>query len=110
MKSYLVDEISPSDIKKINEFLDRNAIQSPLEKLYWIQLPANLLSDIQSQHTLCQPHAFSIELGHDRIKVEFLIRSSKNMSCLCQAYCTPRQRNFILGLIDNMITDLSIRT
>ena len=110
MRSYLVDEISPSDIKKINEFLDRNAIKSPLEKLYWIQLPANLLSDIQTQHTRCQPHAFSIELGHDHIKLEFFIRSLKNMSCLCQAYCTPQQRNFILGLTDNMITDSKIRT
>ena len=110
MRSYLADELLPSDIKKIDEFLRQHAMISPLERCYWARLPEDLLSHIQARHAACQPHVFAIELGDDRMKMEFYIRSLKNMSCSCQNYCTPEQRTFILNLADRIITDLEIRT
>ena len=110
MRYYLIDEISLSDMEKIDAFLKQNTISSKLEKLFWIQMPKELLSDIQNQHHECQPHVFAIELGTDRIQVEFFVRNLKNLKCTCQSYCTLQQRDFILNFSQKMIEDLGIRT
>ena len=110
MKSYLVDEISPSDIKKIEGFLKKTAIQSPLEHFYWYPLPTDLLNTIQSRHIECKPHVVPIELGKDHLKLELFIRSLEKINCPCQGYCTTEQRNDILTFIDSMLLELNIRT
>ena len=110
MRYYLIDEISKPDMEKIDEFLKRNAISSEMEKLFWVQIPKELLSDIQSEHRDCQPHLFSIELGTDLMKVEFFIRNLNRFKCKCQGYCTLEQRNFILNFSQNIIEELGIKT
>jgi len=110
MRSFIANEISPSDIHKIEEFLRQHAIRSALEKLYWTRLPEELLSGLQTLHPACQPHVFAVELGHDYMRMEFYIRSLTNMSCTCQDYCTSEQRAFILSLADRILVDLEIRT
>ena len=110
MRSYLIDEISPSDMKKINDFLSQHAIRSELDKIFWAQLHEDLLNDIQFQHLDCRPHVFAIELGTDWIKLEFFIRNLKNMQCKCSDYCTSQQRNFIINFANKIIKDLDIRT
>ncbi len=110
MRYYLIDEISHSDMEKIDEFLKQNAIRSEMEKFFWVQIPKELLSDIQFQHRDCQPHLFSIELGTDQLKVEFFIRNLNHLNCTCQSYCTLEQRDFILNYSQKMIEELGIRT
>jgi len=110
MRYYLIDEISYSDMEKINKFLKQNAIRSELEKLFWVKIPADLLNDIQFQHVECGPHVFAVELGTDWIRMEFFIRNQKDLRCTCQGYCTPLQRNFVLNFAQKTIEDLGIRT
>jgi hypothetical protein len=110
VRSYLVDEVSRQDKEKIIEFLKQNAVRSELGDIFWVQIPVDLLSDIQIQHRECQPHAFAIELGRDWIKLEFFIRSLKGMRCECQAYALSQQRNFILDFAHGMIEELGIST
>jgi len=97
-------------MKEINGFLKQNTIRSEIGDIFWVRLSEDLLSDIQSQHSDCQPYVFALELGTDWIKLEFLIRSLKDMGCGCQSYCTPQQRDFILNFAHKMIEDLDIRT
>ena len=110
MRSYLIDELRSSDIKKIDTFLDENAIRSNLDQLYWVKIPEDLLSGIQFEHRDCQPHAFAIELGEDWVKLEFLVRSMKNMQCTCPGYCTGQQQNFIINFALQMLEQLDIIT
>ncbi len=110
MRSYLVDEIMSSDIEKINAFFKENAISSSLEQLFWIQVPQDLLSEIQFEHVDCQPHVFAVEIGEDWVKMEFLVRSMKNMQCTCPAYCTEQQQRFIIHFAQGMLKQLDIST
>jgi len=110
MRSYLIDEISLPDLEKINEFLKQNAILSGLEKIFWLKIPVDLLSDIQYQHRDCQPYIFAIELGTNWIKLEFYIRTHKGMQCTCGGYCTPQQRDFIYNFAHGLIKNLRIKT
>ena len=110
MRSYLLDEISPSDIKKINAFLKKNAVRSSLDQLFWIKIPQDLLSEIQFRHRHCQPYAFAVEVGHAWLKLEFFVRSLKNMRCTCPGYSTRQQQEFIINFAHTMIERLDIRT
>ena len=110
MRSYMIDEINSSDIEKINAFLNENAVSSSLDQLFWVKIPQDLLSEIQFQHKDCQPHAFAVELGDDWVKLEFLIRSMKNMQCTCPAYCTEQQQKFIIKFALGMLEQLGVST
>ncbi len=110
MRYYLVDEISLSDMEKLNTFLRQDAIRSELEQLFWIQIPKELLNDIQAMHRECQPYQFAIEVGSEWLKAEFFIRSRNNLRCTCSEYCTPSQRDFIIQYIQDMLETLEIKT
>ena len=110
MRSYLIDEISPSDIKRVHEYLQENAIQSGFEKVFWVKIPEDLLTDTQYRHRDCRPYAFATELGTDWIKLEFLVRNLNNLTCGCGGYATPQQRDFIFNYAHHMIGSLGILT
>lgn len=110
MKYYLADEITPSDIKKIDTFLRKNAFVSDLERLFWVELPTDYLNEEQSLHTDCQPHRFAIELGNDWIRAELFIRTQNSLLCPCGGYCNTKQRDFIFNYMEEIIDRLNIRT
>jgi hypothetical protein len=110
MRAYLIDEITSTDMEKINGFLERHAIKSHLDQVFWVQIPDGILSDTQIKHTACQPHVFSVELGSDWVKLEFFIRSLKTMGCTCPGYCTTNQMDYVIRFTRSMIEQLGIRT
>lgn len=110
MKSYFVDEISKPGLEQITAYLHKNAIESGMEKLFWIEIPAEFLNKIQSEHSGCKPHRFAVEIGDTWIKAEFFIRTSVSFRCDCSGYCDKDQKTFIISYIDNMIKELGIRT
>ena len=110
MRTYLIDELSPSKTEKIREFLEEHAIRSNLDQIFWVRIPDDLLSEMQFQHSQCKPHVFAVELGSDWVKLELFVRTLKNMRCDCPGYCTGQQRNFILNFADGMIEQLNIDT
>jgi hypothetical protein len=110
MRAYLIDELSSTGMEKISGFLTKNAIKSNLDEIFWIRIPEGLLSKTQLQHPDCRPHVFAAELGPDWIKLEFFVRSSKNMQCTCQGYCTSKQIAYVTEFAADMIKQLGIRT
>lgn len=110
MRAYLIDEITPSDMKKINDFLKKHATKSSLDRVFWVRIPDHLLRDPQREHRDCQPHVFSVELGPDWIKLEFFVRSLNTLRCSCPGYCTAAQRDYIIRFSHEMIESLDIRT
>ena len=110
MRSYLVDEIAPKDMEKITAYLRNTAISSSLEKIYWLQVPEDLLSGSQFAHTGCRPHVFAVELGANWIKLEFFSRSLTGVRCSCQGYCTEPQSLYIIRFVHEMLDNLEINT
>ena len=110
MKSYMFDEISSSDMKKVRDYLGDATQKSKIKDVFWARLPEDLLNGTQYEHTDCRPYVFAIELGRDWMKFEFLVRNLVNMSCQCQGYGTSQQIDFIMKYADRMITELGIRT
>jgi len=109
MKHYLVDEISVPDIEKLSERLRDIGTASGLEDLFWIRMPEEYLSEIQSCHEACKPYVFAVDLCAGAVKAEFFIRSEKVMKCSCSGYADPAQSMFIIRFFDEMIEKLNIR-
>ncbi|MDL1955993.1 MAG: hypothetical protein LWW95_02925 [Candidatus Desulfofervidus auxilii] len=110
MRQLLFDEISAVDIKKINNYLKKQAESTPLHNVYWVHLPEDLWDDIQKEHKNCQPYYFAVEVGQNYIRVELLIRSRQRLHCKCIKYANESQRAFILTFVDKLIETLKIRT
>lgn len=110
MRAYLIDEISPSDMEKISQYLKKAATSSSLEKVYWLQIPDDLLNETQFAHQQCRPHVFAVELGWVWMKLEFFSRSLKGMRCSCQGYCTKPQMDYIIRFAHEMLKNLGIKT
>jgi hypothetical protein len=110
MRAYLIDEISVPDMEKIKGFFTQNAVKAGLDGIFWVKVPADLLSETQHQHEGCQPHVFAVELGRGFVKSEFYIRSLTNMRCTCPGLSTSAQRDFIIRFADGMVDRLHIRT
>lgn len=109
MKQYVIDQLRYGDFEKIQEFLDTHTHRAAMEGIYWVNLPERLWSAVQREHGACRPHYFAINLGHDEVAFELLVRSSQVIRCNCIAYATPEQREFILDFADDMLGRLNIK-
>jgi hypothetical protein len=75
MKQYIIDQLRESDYEEIKQYLNENAKASAIEGIYWVDLPRELYSKIQQEHTQCQPFYFAVNLNRTFVGFEFLIRS-----------------------------------
>ena len=103
------DELSSSDIEKINQYLLNCATQSAIEGLYWVEITDDLLDEQQCGHQECKPYRFAVELHEDAVHLEMLIRSANTMRCDCIKFATPLQQNFIMRFGNTLIEACDIR-
>jgi len=110
MRAYLIDEISSPDMKKIADYLQRNAIRSGLENLYWVQMPEGAGGEARHEPRDGSALVFAIELGSHWIKLEFFLRDLKDLRSLSAGYCTAKQRDFIIDYAHRLIEELGVKT
>mgnify|MGYP006312284013 CR=1 FL=1 len=110
MKQYVIDELRADDAKSVKAYLDDTFGPAAMGSVYWIQLPDNILSDIQKEHTACQPFFFAADLGATRLSCEFLVRTQNAIRCHCVGYATPLQREWLMAQIDAVFEKLDIIT
>jgi hypothetical protein len=110
MKYYLIDEIPVTDMERLSGFLRDNAVASGLDRVFWVNIPADCLNETQCSHTDCHPYFFAVELGADYLKAEFFVRTLKGFNCTCKGFPDDAQARFIMGFVDEMINKLKIRT
>ena len=108
MKQYVVDELRPADHQKIKGYLDANFPAKGFEDLYWIPLDREQLTDIQNEHTACQPFYFALELLPDRLACELLVRTQQRVRCHCIQYATERQRDWLIQIVEAIFDRLEI--
>lgn len=109
MRQYYIDEISFLERDNIDSYLKRTLKQGPLEGVYWLEVPGDLLGPEQQGHEKCGPFYFSVVLEEKTLRFEFLVRSADNMHCTCIAWATPAQRQFILDFADRLLAEEMIR-
>ena len=109
MRQIVIDELSPLERDNLDSFLKRSLPQGPMIGLFWLQVPADLYSAKQQEHTEHGPFYFAVELEQTLIRFELLARSTISLHCSCIAYATPLQRQFILDFIDRMLIEEQIR-
>jgi hypothetical protein len=110
MKQYVIDELRPLDYKKLKAYLDDQHGPAVFGGVYWIAMDAEMLTDVQREHTACQPHCVAIDLDRNRMACELLVRTQNRLRCSCIHYATEKQRNWLVELIDNIFNQLEIKT
>jgi len=109
MRQYIIDQLSKEERANIESYLQRTLKPGPMESLYWIEVPQDLLSGDQQGHEDCGPFFFAVELEAEAACFELLIRSQSKLHCPCIAYATPSQRDFVLRFVDQMLKEEQIK-
>ena len=109
MRQYVIDQLSREERANIESYLKRTLTPGPVEGLFWIEVPPDLLGEDQRGHEECGPFFFAAELGEESVCFELLVRSQSNLHCSCIAYATAAQRDFILRFADQMLVEEQIR-
>jgi hypothetical protein len=108
MRSFLIDEITPQDMDRLDAWLTEQELRS-IEHLYHFHLPQKLLSPLQLEHEAsCGPFYMAVETGRDWVKLELLVRSKGFLRCACIAYATPEQQEHMQSYLQNLLKDLNI--
>jgi hypothetical protein len=110
MKQYVVDELRPADHEKIRTYLENKYGKGVLEGHYWVPLEKRHYSQVQSDHKQCQPFYFALNLEPDLLAGELLVRTQNRVRCDCIGYATARQRDWLIALVDDVFTELGIKT
>lgn len=110
MRSLVIDELRQDDMDKLAQHLGQALLPSAMEGVYWLELPADLLSGEQLEHKDCGPHRVALVLEDDSLRLELLVRASNSLRCKCTDYVTPQQRVFLINYMDRLIEELGLST
>ena len=110
MKQYVIDELRPEDYDSLKRHLDAQYAVPNFDGLYRLPLEDQLLSATQKAHKECQPFYFALELSHDRLTCELLVRTNNKIRCDCIQMATEAQRNWLIQTTDAIFEKLSIIT
>lgn len=108
MRQVLINEMNKDEAQKAKEFLEANGRAGAVNGLYWLRIPTDLLGEAQADHESCGPFSFAIELGDDFVSFELLVRSESNLHCSCTCYATSGQRDFLLAIMDRLVSSQGI--
>ncbi|WP_320169806.1 hypothetical protein [Maridesulfovibrio sp.] len=109
MRNYLLDEIYEQDVKKIADALTELDFKGPIEGIFYLPVPDDLLNEEQKEHMdECGPFFMALEVFETSIRVELLIRARNKIRCSCISYASDEQRNHMMNYLDQFITDLGV--
>jgi len=110
MRSYLIEDFYPEHQSKVIAALKEKGYAGPLDGIFYLPVPGDLLTDEQRAHTgECGPHMFVLEVvDENTLKLELLVRAQRKLRCECVMYATPTQRDYIINFLDAFIRQLDI--
>ncbi|MDR2200152.1 MAG: hypothetical protein LBR53_12030 [Deltaproteobacteria bacterium] len=110
MRVITLDELTPDEINKLRDYIEKIAVSSSLEDLYWYYLPYEILSEKQKQlNSEKGPYKISIEIARNYIKFELVVRADM-IHNEGGGIVTINQLIHIYQLIDKMADDLNLTT
>lgn len=119
MQSYLIDDLTAADCKKIQERLEDLGLSGGIDGLFWLPIPERLLTPVQLEHKKsCGPHALALEsdMGIHQggagatagIRLELLARATNKLRCECIGKASPELREHMINYLHNMLTELEV--
>lgn len=116
MRSYLIEDITADDLNKIANGLNELELRGPLEGIYYLPLPEDLLQPEQTDHKdECGPFFMALELvegasdmSECQVRLELLVRARNKIRCSCVSYATPDQRRHMIDYLDQFVEELEI--
>jgi len=116
MRSYLLEDLVEDDLKKISEALKAMELMGPLEGIFYLPLPNELLQQEQKDHhDECGPYFMALELiegasemSECQVKLELLVRGRNRIRCSCVTYATGDQRRHMIEYLNQFIEELEI--
>ena len=108
MRQYVVDELRKNEIERVAQYLNTKCEAGGVNRLYWLQIPDDLLSEVQLRHRDCAPFCIGVEITEDSVIFEMLVRSRQKLRCSCIAYASDQQRQFILNFADRLLRETEI--
>lgn len=113
MRTYVIEDLYEDDYAKIVKALDEIKLNGPLEGIYYLPLPEELLEPEQQEHLgECGPYFMALEtvqgVAESQLRLELLVRGRSKIRCSCITYATPAQRKHMIEYLDRFIGDLGI--
>ncbi|OIN98633.1 MAG: hypothetical protein AUJ49_12985 [Desulfovibrionaceae bacterium CG1_02_65_16] len=109
MRSYLIEDFYPEHLDRVLVALKDKGYAGPLDGIFYLPVPQELLTEAQRAHADCGPHMFVLEaVDEHTLKLELLVRAQKKLRCECVMYATPAQREHIIDFLDAFIRQLDI--
>lgn len=113
MRTYLLEDIYDKDYKTIIKAFDDLGFKGPIDGIYYIPVPKELLQGEQLEHVDdCGPHFMALEcikqFEDNKMKLELLVRATSKIRCSCVSYATPKQREHMIEYLDQFIEELEV--
>jgi hypothetical protein len=109
MRSYVIDELSQADVERVTGALAARGYESPLDGVYFLPVPSDLLSDEQSEHLReCGPYVLILEAGEGFLRLELLVRGRGRLRCSCIAYAGPELRGLAVDTLDTLVRECDV--
>jgi len=110
MRSITLDELLSSEIDAVRDYLDKNALASGVEDLYWIPLDISLWNERQRQaqvETMADGFRLAVELGPQWVRFELLVRSESLLN-IGGGQADEQQTLFMLRWANDMVRALNL--
>ncbi len=108
MKQYVIDQLRPDDYFKIRGYLESNCASTALPDIFWLYLPPELWTDVQTVHKDCSPFYMALELTQASLSCELLVRTPSRLRCDCMGYASRIQRDWVIETVEDMCRNLEI--
>ena len=116
MRCYVIEDLVEDDLKKIGAAMNELELRGPLDGIYYLPLPEELLQPEQVAHKdECGPYFMALELmegasdmSECRVNLELLVRARNKIRCSCVTYATPEQRRHMIDYLDQFLDELEI--
>ena len=88
MRYFLIDDLRAEETKRLCEHLDAMDLGAGLDGIYWLPIPAHMLSAVQKEHeSQCGPYVMALE---------------------CVAYASPELQRHMMDYITDTLKELNI--
>ena len=109
MRYFSIDDLRPEEVQSIHARLRDMSLQSDMEGLYWLPVPADLLEPVQREHAAqCGPHVMALDVQENALQMELLVRARNRLRCECVRYATPELQQHMIAWVDQLLRDLGI--
>lgn len=113
MRTYLLEDIYDKDYETITKAFDDLGFKGPIDDIYYIPLPEEILQREQLEHMNdCGPYFMALEgikeVDDNTMKMELLVRAKSKIRCSCVCYATPEQREHMIEYLDQFIEELEV--